>query len=121
MLAGFAYLPSALDITPPRQRAPRSRVAASASFNSRSPRATTDGGEGGPICRCGNIGCFEALAGGWALHRGLRALGHEVESSFDVVRLIRAGHPDAVRLARQAGRVLGQAISDAVSFFNPSL
>jgi predicted NBD/HSP70 family sugar kinase len=26
-----------------------------------------------------------------------------------------------VRLARQAGRVLGQAISDAVSFFNPSL
>jgi predicted NBD/HSP70 family sugar kinase len=78
-------------------------------------------GEGGPICRCGNIGCFEAYAGGWALIRDLRALGHEVESSFDVVRLIRAGHPDAVRLAREAGRVLGQAISDAVSFFNPSL
>ncbi len=38
-----------------------------------------------------------------------------------MVRLIRAGQPDAVRLARQAGRVLGQAISDAVSFFNPSL
>ncbi len=78
-------------------------------------------GEGGPICRCGNIGCFEAYAGGWALIRDLRALGHDVNSSFDVVRLIRAGQPDAVRLARQAGRVLGQAISDAVSFFNPSL
>jgi predicted NBD/HSP70 family sugar kinase len=78
-------------------------------------------GEGGPVCRCGNIGCVEAYAGGWALIRDLRALGHEVSSSSDVVRLIRAGQPDAVRLTRQAGRVLGQAISDAVSFFNPSL
>jgi len=78
-------------------------------------------GEAGPVCRCGNIGCVEAYAGGWALLRDLRALGHDVQSSFDVVRLIRAGQPDAMRLARQAGRVLGQAISDAVSFFNPSL
>lgn len=78
-------------------------------------------GEGGPVCRCGNIGCVEAYAGGWALIRDLRALGHDVASSSDVVRLIRAGQPDAIRLARQAGRVLGQAISDAVSFFNPSL
>lgn len=78
-------------------------------------------GEGGPICRCGNIGCVEAYAGGWALLRDLRELGHDAQSSSDVIRLIRAGQPDAVRLARQAGRVLGQAISDAVSFFNPSL
>lgn len=78
-------------------------------------------GEGGPVCRCGNNGCVEAYAGGWALIRDLRALGHDVQSSSDVVRLIRAGQPDAVRLARQAGRVVGQAISDAVSFFNPSL
>ena len=77
-------------------------------------------GEAGPVCRCGNIGCVEAYAGGWALLRDLRALGHDVQSSFDVVRLIRAGQPDAMRLARQAGRVLGQAISDAVSFFNPA-
>ena len=78
-------------------------------------------GEGGPLCRCGNIGCIEAYAGGWALIRDLRALGHDVQSSSNVVHLVRAGQPDAVRLARQAGRVLGQAISDAVSFFNPSL
>jgi predicted NBD/HSP70 family sugar kinase len=74
-----------------------------------------------PICRCGNVGCIEAYAGGWALLRDLQALGHDVRSSSDVVRLIRAGQPDAVRLARQAGRVLGQAISDAVSLLNPSL
>lgn len=80
-----------------------------------------DGREVEPICRCGNLGCVEAYAGGWALLRDLRALGHDVRSSFDVVRLIRAGHPDAVRLARLAGRVLGLAISDAVSLLNPSL
>jgi predicted NBD/HSP70 family sugar kinase len=73
------------------------------------------------LCRCGNIGCVEAYAGGWALQRDLRALGHDVHSSVDVVRLIRSGQPDTIRLTRQAGRVLGQAISDAVSFFNPSL
>jgi predicted NBD/HSP70 family sugar kinase len=78
-------------------------------------------GETGPICRCGNIGCFEAYAGGWAILRDLRALGHDVQSTFDVVRLIRIGQPDAVRLVRQAGRVIGQAISDAVSLINPSL
>jgi predicted NBD/HSP70 family sugar kinase len=78
-------------------------------------------GEPPPICRCGNSGCVEAYAGGWALMRQLRALGQEVRSSFELVRLIRAGQPDAVRLARQAGRVLGQAISDAVSLLNPSL
>jgi predicted NBD/HSP70 family sugar kinase len=81
-----------------------------------------DNEETGPLCRCGNVGCVEAYAGGWALLRSLRELGHDdIHSSADVVRLIRAGQPDAIRLARQAGRVLGQAISDAVSFFNPSL
>ncbi len=80
-----------------------------------------DGRETQPICRCGNAGCVEAYAGGWALLRDLRALGYDVRSSFDVVSLIRARQPDAVRLARQAGRVLGQAISDAVSLLNPSL
>lgn len=80
-----------------------------------------DNGETEPLCRCGNIGCVEAYVGGWALQRALREQGQDVESAADVVRLIRAGQPDAVRLARQAGRVLGQAISDAVSFFNPSL
>jgi glucokinase len=28
----------------------------------------------GPECRCGNRGCFEALAGGWAIERDAQAL-----------------------------------------------
>jgi glucokinase len=26
----------------------------------------------GPVCHCGNKGCFEALAGGWAIERDAR-------------------------------------------------
>ena len=31
-----------------------------------------------PLCRCGNVGCVEAYASGWALVRDLSALGLEV-------------------------------------------
>ena len=74
-----------------------------------------------PICICGNSGCVEAYAGGWALIRDLRAAGRLVETVDDVVALIRAGDPSAVRLARRAGRILGEATADAVSLLNPSV
>jgi predicted NBD/HSP70 family sugar kinase len=72
-----------------------------------------------PVCRCGNTGCVEAYAGGWALVRDLRAAGHEVTTVDDAVTLIRTGDLAAVRLARRAGRILGRAIADSVSLFNP--
>jgi len=74
-----------------------------------------------PRCRCGQSGCLEALAGGWALVRELKAAGHRVRTTDDVVRLVRDGDGDAVRLLRQAGRLLGQALADTVSLLNPSL
>src|SRR5690242_3897553 len=37
------------------------------------------------ICRCGNIGCLEAVAGGRALASNLTAVGLHAESSRDVV------------------------------------
>jgi predicted NBD/HSP70 family sugar kinase len=72
-----------------------------------------------PVCRCGNTGCVEAYAGGWALVRDLRAAGHDVSTVDDAVNLIRTGDLGAVRLARRAGRILGRAIADSVSLFNP--
>ncbi|MGY0064759.1 ROK family transcriptional regulator [Streptomyces sp. LZ34] len=72
-----------------------------------------------PLCRCGNTGCVEAYAGGWALVRDLREAGHEVATVDDAVRLIRSGDITAVRLARRAARILGGAIADAVNMFNP--
>jgi predicted NBD/HSP70 family sugar kinase len=72
-----------------------------------------------PICRCGNTGCVEAYAGGWALVRDLRAAGHDVATVDDAVTLIRTGDVAAVRLARRAGRIIGRAIADSVSLVNP--
>jgi predicted NBD/HSP70 family sugar kinase len=72
-----------------------------------------------PICRCGNAGCVEAYAGGWALVRDLQDAGREVTTVNDAVRLIRSGDLAAVRLARRAARILGGAIADTVNLFNP--
>ena len=70
-------------------------------------------------CRCGNVGCVEAYAGGWALIRDLTAGGVLVDDVAGVVELVRQGDLDAVRLVRQAGRVLGDAVADLVSILNP--
>ena len=72
-------------------------------------------------CRRGNVGCVEAYAGGWALIRDLAALGTEVHDVAGVVTLVRLGDLDAVRLVRQAGRVLGDAVADLVSILNPEM
>jgi predicted NBD/HSP70 family sugar kinase len=72
-------------------------------------------------CRCGNLGCVEAIAGGAALARELREVGLEATNSRDVVQLVRAGNPDASRLVREAGRVLGEVLAAAVNLLNPSV
>ncbi len=70
-------------------------------------------------CRCGRLGCVEAYAGGWALVRDLNAAGIEVADLDQAVRLIRSGDLAAVALARQAARVIGEAVAQAVNLFNP--
>lgn len=72
-------------------------------------------------CCCGNVGCVEAYASGWAMIRDLTAAGVDIHTNEDVVSLIRSGDSDAMRLIRRSARICGQAIADAVSFFNPSL
>jgi predicted NBD/HSP70 family sugar kinase len=71
------------------------------------------------ICRCGNIGCLEAVAGGRALAAKLTDLGLEAASSRDVVTLVRAGEPQAIQAVRDAGRCLGEVLAGCVNFFNP--
>lgn len=79
-----------------------------------------DGGEP-PVCRCGNTGCIEAYAGGWALIRDLNAAGVPVTSVGDVVDLVNSRDPQATQLLRRAGRLIGIALSDAVSLLNPGV
>ena len=71
------------------------------------------------VCRCGNIGCLEAVAGGRALAAKLADAGLEASTSRDVVRHVRAGEPQAIQAVREAGRCLGEVLAECINFFNP--
>ena len=87
------------------------------------------------VCRCGNTGCLEALAGGAALARDAIAAaqaGHspylrdllasgKVLTARDVSE--GAAHGDATSrdLLVRSGAVIGQTLAQLVNFFNPSL
>ncbi len=74
------------------------------------------------VCRCGNRGCLEAVAGGAALAARLRAAGLDpAATSRDVVDLVRAGRPEAVQLIREAGRTLGGVLATCVNMLNPAV
>ncbi|MFC7327186.1 ROK family transcriptional regulator [Marinactinospora rubrisoli] len=76
------------------------------------------------LCRCGNVGCVEAYAGGWAFARDLfPGLAEEdaVNAVGDALDLLRSGDHHAIRLARRSGRILGEAVAGAVSLLNPAV
>jgi predicted NBD/HSP70 family sugar kinase len=73
------------------------------------------------VCRCGNVGCLEAVASGAAVAAKLRAVGIEAHTSADVVRLVKAGSVEAVPLVRQVGRTIGEVLASVVSMLNPSV
>lgn len=73
------------------------------------------------VCRCGNSGCLEASAGGAALARQLAALGYPAENGRDVMDLVASGNQDALGLLREAGRLIGEALSSVVNLLNPEL
>lgn len=51
----------------------------------------------------------------------LRSLGLETHTSLDVVDQVRAGHPDATRLIREAGRTVGGVLATCVNMLNPAV
>jgi predicted NBD/HSP70 family sugar kinase len=73
------------------------------------------------LCRCGNAGCLEAIAGGGAMAAILDAEGIEAKDARGLVELVRAGNPRAMQLVRQAGRDLGEVLAAAVNFLNPGI
>jgi predicted NBD/HSP70 family sugar kinase len=72
-------------------------------------------------CRCGNSACLEAVAGGAAVARRLTELGIAAETGADVVALVQAGNTQALRLVREAGRLIGEVLASLVNFFNPEV
>jgi predicted NBD/HSP70 family sugar kinase len=74
-----------------------------------------------PLCRCGNYGCLEAYAGGWALARDLTSAGYPSASVNDVVSAAKLGNQVAIDLVRRAAVTIGAAISDTVNLINPRI
>lgn len=92
----------------------------------------------GPPCRCGNHGCLEAHAGGWAIGlRAQQAVEAEPEAGVALSTLARgntaaitaatvaaAAHADdplALRLVAETGEALGAGVTSLINVFNPSL
>lgn len=92
----------------------------------------------GPLCRCGNRGCLEAFAGGWAIARQAQervgadpvagaallaqAGGRPVDITSATVALAAHGG-DALALAiiDEVGDGLGAGVASIVNAFNPAL
>jgi len=72
-------------------------------------------------CHCGNTGCLEAVASGPAIARALRAKGHDVATSDDILALVARSDIDAIGAVRQAGRDIGEVLATCVSLMNPSV
>jgi predicted NBD/HSP70 family sugar kinase/biotin operon repressor len=77
--------------------------------------------ESGPICRCGNRGCLEMMAGGRAIIALLRSSHGEDLTLDEVMTLAADGDSGARRAIADAGRVLGRSIAAVVNAFNPEL
>lgn len=72
-------------------------------------------------CRCGDTGCLEAVAGGWALVQRLAERGRPVGHVRELVALARGGDAEARGLLRDSGRHLGEVLAVAVNLLNPAV
>jgi glucokinase-like ROK family protein len=92
-------------------------------------------GESTIQCRCGQLGCLEAHAGGFALARDGEALARSGASTLlsravadaqqvtaeMVIQAALRGDLAARELVSESGRLVGEALARIVNFFNPSL
>jgi predicted NBD/HSP70 family sugar kinase len=77
--------------------------------------------DGSVVCNCGHLGCLEGSAGGAALAAELTGLGVPADGARDVTALAVGGNPEAIAAVREAGRLLGVAVSSVVNILNPAL
>ena len=89
----------------------------------------------GPICRCGNTGCLEAMAAGPAITEKAVQAARSGQSPLllammeanggalhpeDVNAACREGDQAALEIIRSSGQMIGDVLASLVNFFNPS-
>ncbi|MEO5886407.1 MAG: ROK family protein [Anaerolineales bacterium] len=90
----------------------------------------------GPICRCGNRGCLEAMAAGPSIAQRGRQAAEEGRSPFLSKRLLEnngklmandigeaasKGDTAAIEIIRDSGRLVGSVLAGLVEFINPEV
>lgn len=76
---------------------------------------------GGPPCRCGKLGCLEAMASGVGIARAaVETLGQNL-TAHQVVERARGGDPLADAIVADACRALGQGIALLWELLDPEL
>lgn len=70
-------------------------------------------------CRCGDLGCLEAVAGGWALVERLQSEGESINHVRDLVARAAHGQGTARAIVRESGRRVGEALAATVTVLNP--
>jgi predicted NBD/HSP70 family sugar kinase len=71
------------------------------------------------VCRCGNRGCLEALAGADAILAPLRPRHGERLTLREAVALAAAGDHGCARVIEDAGRVLGLVVAGVCNLLAP--
>jgi predicted NBD/HSP70 family sugar kinase/biotin operon repressor len=73
----------------------------------------------GAVCRCGNRGCLETIAGEAAIRALLGpAVGHEL-TRRELLELVASGDLGATRVVNDAGLAVGRVLADLCNVVNP--
>jgi predicted NBD/HSP70 family sugar kinase len=74
----------------------------------------------GPLCRCGNTGCVEAVVADRAiLNQVAGATGHGDLDIHTAAQIARGGNAAAAAVFTTAGQVLGRALATVANLVNP--
>lgn len=83
------------------------------------------------LCRCGKVGCLEAVAGGWALVRDAqerlaegatgRLVGVDTLAPETIAKAADDGDALSISLIQASAHVVGESIATLVNVFNPGV
>jgi predicted NBD/HSP70 family sugar kinase len=75
--------------------------------------------ENGEVCRCGNRGCLETVAGTAAVAGAFNAVRGEEIGVHELIERAHAGDSLAQRVIADAGRSIGVSVGNLCNVFNP--
>ncbi len=77
----------------------------------------------GPLCKCGNHGCLEAMIGTDAIIQRFRQHSHSdaTVTVAQISKLAKSKDPAAIKTLSETGKLLGVALASIANIFNPQV